>query len=62
MPPVSMFLPLTKVYSNVTKMMKTESKIERERRSLLKELFISLVDMIVIDKQFPSSPNIPTSG
>ena len=55
-------LPLTKVYSNVTKMMKTESKIERERRSLLKELFISLVERIVIDRQFPSSPNIPTSG
>ena len=59
---VSLFLPLTNVYSNVTKMMKTESKIERERRSLLKELFISLVERIVMDKQLPSSPNIPTSG
>lgn len=55
-------LPLTKVYSKVTKMMKTESKTERERRSLLKELFISLVERIVIDKQFPSSPNVPTKG
>ena len=43
-------------------MMKTESKTERERRSLLKELFISLAERIVIDKQFPNSPNIPTSG
>ena len=54
--------PLTNVYSNVTKVINTESKIERERRSLWNELFISFEDRTVIENKFPSKPNIPTIG
>ena len=54
--------PLTKVYSNVTKVIKTESKIVRDRRSLWNELFISLDDRTLIEKKFASKPNIPTIG
>ena len=57
-----MLSPLTKVYSNVTKMMKMESKTERAMIRLLKELAISFVKRTEIVKIFPRRPNNPITG
>ena len=54
--------PLTKVYSNVTKMMKMKSKTERAMMRLLKVLAISFVERTEIVKIFPRRPNNPITG
>ena len=59
---IKVLSPLTKVYSNVTKMMKMESKTERAMMRLLKELAISFVERTEIVKIFPRRPNNPIKG
>ena len=56
------YSPLTKVYSNVTNMMKMESKTERAMMRLLKELAISFVERTEIVNIFPRRPNNPITG
>ena len=59
---ITFYIPLTRVYSKVTKMMKMESNTESAKMSLLKELFISLDERTVIVRRFPINPNTPTRG